>query len=217
MTTYQQARKNDLKQVAKLMAIAFSDYPFMNQSFFIHNFKTSEEKLAFLEKMCFTYVKAMYPNVKIFMSTNEKEFTGVAIFSKIEKMEVSLLDLIRGGLIPMLPQLCKKYAFGFISAFLREGAVLDSKYMKANVWYLHIFATSPGYRGKQVGTRLMADMCGYILAQQGESLVTSTNTEMALKFYVKNGFELLEHEQLSLHGSDKIDKFIISRKLGGTS
>jgi len=217
MTTYIQATKNDLKQVAKLMAIAFSDYPFMSHSFFTHNFKTKKEKLVFLEKMCFVYAKAMFANVKIFISTSKQEFTGVAIFSKIEKMEISSLDLIRGGLIPLLPQLCKKHATSFISAFLREGAVLDNKYMKANVWYLHIFATSPAYRGKQVGTRLMADMLRFIQAQQGESLVTSTNTEMALNFYVKNGFELMEHEQLILHGADKIDKFIIGRKLEVTS
>jgi len=123
------------------------------------------------------------------------------------------LDLIRGGLIAFLPQLCKKYAFDFIKAFLREGAVLDKKYMTANAWYLHIFVTNPNYRGMQVGTRLMSDMISYIQTQQGESLVTSTNTELALKFYTKNGFELMEHELLAFRGTDKIDKFIIRRDL----
>jgi len=217
MTTYQQATKNDLKRVAKLMAIAFLDYPFMNHSFFTQNFKTPEKKLAFLEKMCFVYVKAMFPKVIIFISTSEQEFTGVAIFSKVEKMEISFLDLIRGGLIPLLPQLCRKHAISFISIFLREGAILDNKYMKENVWYLHIFATSPTYRGKQVGTRLMTDMFRFIQAQQGKSLVTSTNTERALNFYIKNGFELMEQEQLTLNGANKIDKFIIGRNLEVTS
>jgi len=217
MKTYQQAVKNDLKQVAKLMAIAFLDYPFMSHSFFTQNFKTEAEKLVFLEKMCFVYAKAMFPHVKIFMSVSEQEFTGVAIFSEIEKMEISLLDLIRGGLIPFLPQLCKKHAARFISTFLKKAAVLNDKFVKENVWYLHIFATSPAYRGMQVGTELMTNMLKFIQSRQGKSLVTSTNTEMALKFYVKNGFELIEQEQLIFSGTDKINKFIIRRNLEVTS
>jgi len=213
MVNYIEANMNDLEEVAKLMAIGFVDYPFMTHSFFEKNFKSQEDKQAFLAKMCFVYAKAMFPNVKFFVSKSKEEFTGVAIFSKIEKMEISVLDLIRGGLIAFLPQLCKKHAFSFIKAFLREGAVLDKKYMTANAWYLHIFVTNPNYRGMQVGTKLMSDMLEFIKKHQGENLVTSTNTDMALKFYQKNDFKLMEREQLDFRGVGKIDKFIIRRDL----
>ena len=213
MTTYKNASINDLEQVAHLMATGFLDYPFMTHSFFKRNFETQVEKQAFLAKMCFVYAKAMLPNVTIFVSKNGEEFTGVAIFSKIEKMKISVLDLIRGGLIAFLPQLCKKHAFSFIKTFLREGAVLDKKYMTTYAWYLHIFVTNPKHRGMQIGTKLMVEMLRFIKENQGESLVTSTNTEMALKFYQKNGFELMEQEQLTFHEVGKIDKFIIRRDL----
>jgi len=208
---YKQATRNELENVAKSMAVAFIDYPFiMSHSFFKHNFKNDEDALHFLEEMCFIYVRAIFNKVTIWLDMEQNKIRGLAILSKVENMEVSIGDLMVGGLIQFLPRLCKKYALRFIKFFLKGAAVLSPEFIDSEAWYLHIFAINPNYQGKQVGSKLMNEcLFPYIRNQQGSCLATSTNTELALKFYTKNGFELLAKEQLSCHGTGNIDKFII--------
>jgi len=209
-----QATRNDLARVAKLMAISFLDYPFMNHSFFQYNFKNQSEQLQFLEKMCFIYAKAIFKHVKILISENQFELSGLAILSEIEQMSISLFDLMRGGLITFSPQLCKKYAIQFIKFFLTEAATLNDKFLNPHTWYLHIFAINPDYQGQKIGSKLMNEgVLSYIRRQQGKYLITSTNTKSALNFYIKNGFELLAQEQLICRGTSKIDKFVIRHNL----
>lgn len=211
MTAFHKARYDDIPGITKMMADSFISYPFVAH-FLKNSFQSKEKERQFLEKTCNVLVKALLRNGICFFEKQEHEVRAFCILSTIENMKLSAWDLLASGAMRLLPYLFQKRVLQFILFYLKDAAVVHAPENK-NTWYVHLFAVSPHHQGKQLGSALMNHcIIPYVKQKQGAGIFLATNTEMALTFYMGNGFQMIAHDEISNRG-ERFQKWDLFRPI----
>ena len=199
MSRFHKATRNDVNMVAKMMASSFAEYPFVD--YFLRDaYKNENDRQRFLEKVSKILIKTLMRDGICFFEKNDSEVRAFCILSTIENMQPTVWDMVSSGALRLVPNLFNQATRQFIAFYLREAAVVNFQ-NDPNTWYVHLFAVSPNHQGKQLGSIMMNDcIFPYVKERQGNRILLSTNTEMALSFYKKNGFEQITHDEISYRG-----------------
>jgi len=187
MGQFYQATTTDTNMIAKMMASSFATYPFVAK-FLTTAYASEEKRVQFLEKLSQILIKTLMRKGVCLFDKEDSEVRAFCILSTIENMNPSTWDMVTSGVFHLLPNLFNKAAREFIVFYLRDAAMVDFP-KSADRWYVHLFAVSPKHQGKQLGSAMMNHcIFPYVERRQGQSILLSTNTEKALKFYTSNGF-----------------------------
>jgi len=202
MKKFYQANKKDIPLVTKMMAASFATYPFVAH-FLRDAFNSEPERLQFLEKLSRVLLKALMRRSVCLTEKHQGEVRAFCVLSPIEHMEIPVWDLVTSGALRLLPHVFKKGMLQFIVFYLKDAAnAAVPKFIERNqTWYVHLFAVSPNHQGQQLGSVMMRDcVIPYVKQYGGTDILLSTNTEMAFRFYTKNGFEMIAHDQIHSNG-----------------
>jgi len=199
MGEFHKATKEDVPHIAKMMAASFVTYPFVAH-FLKDSFGCKEKELYFLEKTCAVLIKALMRKGVCFFEKRGGEVRAFCILSSIEDMKPSAWDIVSSGAVGLFPYLFKRGVLRFVLFYLGEAAnVSFAEYEGA--WYVHLFAVSPYHQGQALGSEMMNGcIVPYVRRQGGKRVLLSTNTEMALGFYTKNGFQIIAQDQIANAG-----------------
>jgi len=211
MSRFHKATKNDVNTVALMMALSFAEYPFVD--FFLKDaFSSEDDSVRFLQKVSKILIKTLMRKGICFFERNEGEVRAFCILSTIKDMQPTVWDMVMSGAIRLLPNIFNRAVRQFIIFYLREAANVNFQ-NEPNTWYIHLFAVSPNHQGKQLGSMMMNNcVFPYVKEQQGNRILLSTNTEMALRFYTNNGFESIAHGEISYQGQ-RFEKWDLSKDL----
>jgi len=199
MEKFHQATKTDINMIAKMMASTFSAYPFV-ANFLTTAYARDNKKAQFLEKVSKILIKTLMRKGICFFDKDDNEVRAFCILSTIDNMNPNIWDIVTSGALRLLPNLLNKATRQFIIFYLRDAAMVDFP-KSTDRWYVHLFAVNPKYQGKQLGSAMMNHcIFPHVQQRQGQSILLATNTEMALKFYTNNGFEVIAHKKISYKG-----------------
>jgi len=197
--------------IAMLMASSFAEYPFVD--FFLKDaFRSENVRARFLQKVSKILIKTLLRKGICFFEKNDGEVRAFCILSTIKDMQPTVWDMVTSGVIRLVPKMFNKAVRQFIVFYLRDAANVNFQ-NDPNIWYVHLFAVSPNHRGKQLGSMMMNScIIPYVKEQQGNRILLSTNTEMAMRFYTNNSFEPISHDEISYRGQ-RFEKWDLAKNL----
>ena len=183
--------RSQIQQASEIAAKAFVDDPMF--SYLMPEARQSRLKvLTWLTKNALTYCY-LYGHVY-----TTAELKGVAAWLPPEKSFFAvrqLLQLILQQRLYLLPFKCGWHKLGRWLSFLKVTEDYHDQDMQTQPhWYLALMFVDPGYQGQGIGSALLKP----ILDQANSEKIPCyliTFTQQAVKFYQKNGFEIIRESQ----------------------
>lgn len=186
MITYCEAKKNEIKKIAELVANSFGEYPMYTLTF-RDKFKTKEAFLKYMKKLNKVHIGANARKHKCFVGERDGKIVSVALLQNPNIKRINLFDYILAGGVGLLFPVGFKRLIDFFD--ISNQAHLDCEKKYKNEWYVELLAISPECKGQGFGSQMINDcLIPHVKEQGGQKLTLITNTEKNCKFYAKNGF-----------------------------
>lgn len=199
MITYREIHKKEIKEIAKMVADSFGEYPMYTLTF-RDEFKNKEDFIYYISKLNRVHISANFKKHKCFVGIENNKIVSIALLQNPKTKRISLLNYIMSGGIKLLFPVGFKRIIDFFKISNIAHRACEKEHSDA--WYIELLAVSPEYKGKGLGTKMIIDcLIPYIKSQGGKEVALITNTEINCKFYKKNGFE-----NFSFNKIDRKDK-----------
>ena len=202
MINYRRPKKEELKEIARMCALTFIDYPMFND--IRREFREPGRFLDFMCEVHYVYIKAYYKKSEFFVGEDNGRIKSFAILVRPYSEDISLLDYFRAGAF----KLFKKASLPGILKFLNvlETGHKPGSGIKERSWQLELLAVDRSSRGQQLGSKMLNEcIIPYIKEQsiggEAETFITFTNTEINKKFYLKNGFTEFDYTTIPMSES----------------
>ncbi|MCP3809958.1 MULTISPECIES: GNAT family N-acetyltransferase [unclassified Paenibacillus] len=201
MINYRRPTLEELKEVARLNAVSFADYPLCSE---IRSEFTDEDSFVdFMTEIFQVYIGAYYKKSVVFVGEVENQIKSFAILDRPYSKGIGLFDYFRAGAFKLFRTVSITKVFKFLK-ILNEGHE-PSKDLKKRSWFLESLAVDNSCRGQQLGSKMLKDcVIPYIKEQskgsKSESFVTFTNNDINRKFYTKNGFTEFDFTTIERNG-----------------
>lgn len=201
MIKYRKPRIDELKDVARMGAVSFADYPLCDE--IRGEFKDEDRFIDFMTEVFQVYIGAYYNKSVVFVGEEDNKIKSYAIVERPYSRSVGLFDYFRAGAFRLFRTVSITKVFKFLK-ILNEGHE-PSKELKHHSWFLESLAVDHTSRGQQLGSKMLKDCVIPYIKQQSkgkdsESFVTFTNNEINRRFYTKNGFDEYDASTIERNG-----------------
>ncbi len=202
MIRYRRPKTEELKDIARMCALTFSDYPICND--IRKGFEDLDTFIDFLSDVFYVYIKAYYKNSVFFAGEEDGKVKSFAILVRPRSSEVNLLDYFKAGALGLLNKASLPRLIKFLNV-LEKGHIPGSG-MKNHSWLLESLSVDRSCRGQQLGSKILSEcIIPYIkeqsIGEKPETLITFTNTEANKRFYLKNGFTEFDYSTIQMNES----------------
>ena len=174
--------KRDFDIFANNLAVSFKGYPLFEY------FSNNKYNIKKMKKFWKVSLKTM--SDKTFFLADSEDANSLAIFSPYEKGGVSIWKYIKAGGLGLIPSIGIKMTKR-MTDFEKFAMEIKNQYARQGCWYLYVFVTTPEYRGKKLGTKIMKPMLEY-LDEHKQDCYLETLLPINVNIYKKFGFELKE-------------------------
>ncbi len=186
MIIYREVKRNEIKEIAKLVANSFGEYP-MYTFCFRDKFKNKEDFINYMIKLNKVHICANAKKHKCFVGVVDKKIVSVSLLQNPNIKRISLFDYILAGGIKLLFPVGLKRLISFFN--ITNEAHIDCATKYSNSWYVELLAVSKDNKGQGIGSNMINDcLIPYIKCQKGTEISLITNTLSNTKFYLANGF-----------------------------
>ena len=185
--TVREARRDDLDELAAVMARAFEDDPLMK--WILPNDRTRLARMTAMERA--VSHKVALPIGRHILTTDE--LAGMAVWAPPNTWKVPTSKFVTVG-----PQMIATLRGGLIR-LMRGFAVLEKAHPHEPHWYLEGLGTDPKWQRRGVGGALMAP----VLARcddEGVPAYLETQKQANVPYYRKHGFEVIREVDLPARG-----------------
>lgn len=204
MINYREIRKNEVKDVAEMVANSFGEYP-MYTLVFRDLFKNKEDFIKYMAKLDLVHLKANARKHKCFVGIEEGEIASVAILQDPSIKRLSVFDYILSGGISLLFPVGFRKILSFFD--ISNIAHVDTETEYKDSFYIELLAVNPKIKGKGYGSKMIKEcIIPYVRTKKGKKLTLITNTESNYHFYLKNGFKCFVKRKLS-YKEKEIDNY----------
>lgn len=119
------------------------------------------------------------------------ELEGVACWLPPGSTDLNPLGLLRSGLVltPFVIGLAALQRFYNVMVYTNR---LHERYAPPSHWYLWVLGIEPAHQGQGIGSSLLQPVLAQASAE-GAACYLETNTEGAVRFYQRRGFQVMEH------------------------
>jgi len=186
MINYREAKKNEIPQIAELVANSFGEYPMYTLTF-RDKFCNRESFIKYITKLNKVHISANAKKHKCLVGVKDDKIVSVALLQNPNISRITLFDYIRAGGIGLLFPVGFKRLINFFE--ISNQAHLDCEKSCKKDWYVELLAVLSNSKGQGIGSQMINDcLIPYVKKQGGKKIALTTNTEQNCKFYIKNGF-----------------------------
>jgi len=206
--TYRQIKKDEFKPCNELNFEAFKDYPVY------HVFEMEpEEKLNNFNKSlmgCQLYEGLVKDTA--FVAERDNEILSVAVIQRPDHKGSSVPEYFLYGAFSVIRYGGFKNTFGFLDMVDRFNVPhVEFAKKNPNTWNLELLFVNKKYHGQGIGSRMINEcVVPYVKKNGGEYLTLITNKEKNVHFYEKNGFDILQHDDL-IYNNKQINNWTFIR------
>ncbi len=186
MIEYRQIYKSEIKEVAKMVAETFGEYPMYTLTF-RSKFKNKEEFIKYITKLNEVHIKANSKKHICIVGVENHQIVSIVLLQNPKIKRITILNYIfAGGIKLLFPVGFKRLIVFFkISNIVHEACEQKHK----DAWYVELLAVSRNKKGQGLGTKMIFDfIIPYVKSKKGNKIALITNTENNCNFYKKNGF-----------------------------
>ena len=195
MIEYREAYSSELKEIAKMVAESFGEYPMYTLTF-RDKFKTKEGFISYITKLNKVHISANARKHKCFVGVKDGKIVSVALLQNPNIKRISLWNYIVSGGNSLLFPVGFKRLIDFFNISNIAHKACEEKHKDA--WYIELLAVDPNYKGQGLGSKMINDcLIPYCKAQGASELALITNTKANCKFYEKNGFNNFSYKKLN--------------------
>lgn len=187
MITYREIKKEEIKEVAKMITKSFGNYPFYLLTF-EDKFKNKEKLYKYLEKLNRIYILSNFRKHKVIVGIENNKIISVLMLQDPKSKRLSIWDYIVSGGIKLVFPVGFKRIIDFFKISNKVHEEVENNY--PNSLYIELLVISNELKGKGYGSKLFNEFLFPYLKKEGiKELSLITNTEINSKFYLKNGFQ----------------------------
>ncbi len=195
MITYREANKKEIKEIAKMVADSFGEYPMYTLTF-RDKFVCKEDFIRYITKLNKVHIKANAKKHKCFVGIDNGEIVSAALLQNPKIKRISLLNYIIAGGVSLLFPVGFKRIINFFDISNKAHEACEKEHSDA--WYIELIAVSPKCKGHGLGSKMINDcLAPYAKSQGGKEIALITNTETNCRFYDKNGFNNFSFDKIS--------------------
>lgn len=197
MIKYRRPKLEELKDIARMCALTFAEYPIFFE--IRSGFNNQESFIDFLSNFQHVYLKAHYKNSECFVGEEDGKIKSCAVIARPHSSPIGILDYIWSGGLKLLKKVSLLRLLRFLN--LQEEGHRPCNGIKEHSWSLEFLAVDQSYKGQQLGSKVLKEcVIPYIMEQSCDTkpvtFVTYTNTESNSKFYLKNGFTEFDYKTI---------------------
>ncbi len=195
MMEYREAKKDEIKGIADMVAETFEEYPMYTLTF-RDRFQTKEDFIHYMKKLNKVHVLANARKHKCFVGLSDGKIISVALLQSPKVKRVTLFDYIRSGGISLLFPVGFKRLLAFFK--ISNKAHEDCGRLYPDAFYIELLAVDKDIKGQGAGSKMIKDcLFPYAKKEGAKRICLITNTERNCLFYRKNGFENFSHCELN--------------------
>ncbi len=198
MFRYRRPMLDELKDIARMCALTFGDYPLCHE--IRSGFNDPDSYIDFMSEVYHVYMKAYFRNSEFFVGEDNGKIKSFAIVVRPHSPNTNILEYFRSGAFKLMKKVSLPRLLKFLNT-LEEGHRPCSG-IKEHSWLLESLAVDKNCRGQQLGTKMLNEcVIPYIMEQSSgtkpESFITFTNAETNKNFYLKNGFTEFDYTTIN--------------------
>lgn len=195
MIEYREAYSSELKEIAKMVAVSFGEYPMYTLTF-RDKFKTKGDFISYITKLNKVHISVNARKHKCFVGVKDGKIVSVALLQNPNIKRISLWNYIVSGGNSLLFPVGFKRLIDFFNISNIAHKACEEKHKDA--WYIELLAVDPNYKGQGLGSKMIIDcLIPYAKAHGAKELALITNTKANCKFYEKNGFNNFSYKKLN--------------------
>ncbi len=198
MIKYREAYNKEIKEIAKMVAESFGEYPMYTLTF-RDKFKTQEEFISYITKLNKVHMSANAKKHKCFVGVENKKIVSIALLQNPNIKRISLWDYIISGGVRLLFPIGFKRLIDFFNISNKTHEACEREHQDA--YYIELLAVSKESKCMGLGTKMINDcLIPYVKSQGGKEIALITNTKSNCKFYEKNRFRMFSFDSLIWNG-----------------
>ncbi len=210
MIKYRKAYNKEIKEIAKMVAESFGEYPMYTLTF-REKFKTQEEFISYITKLNKVHIRANATKHKCFVGIENKKIVCVALLQNPNIKRISLWDYIISGGVRLLFPVGFKRLIEFFNISNKTHEACEREHNDA--YYIELLAVSKTSKCMGLGSKMINDcLIPYVKSQGGKEIALITNTENNCKFYEKNVFRKFSYDTLTWHNK-RLDTYSFIKEL----
>ena len=129
----------------------------------------------------------------------DRQVVDIVIIESPTDKRISFWDYAVSGMPGLFMKLGLKKTFQYLDLSERTEKVVRN--ITESRWHLYFLAVAPEYQKKGIGTDAIQNFVIPMVKENSGNLITvTTNSERNVKFYLDNGFSLVEEELLDFNG-----------------
>lgn len=201
MFKYRRPKLEELKDIARMSALTFGEYPLCDE--IRSRFNDFDSFIDFMSDAYHVYIKAFHKNNECFVGEEDGKIKSFAMIARPHSLDISILEYFRSGAFKLLKKISLPGLLKFLSV-LEEGHK-PCNGLKEHSWLLEFLAVDKSCKGQQLGSKMLKEcVIPYIMEQSSGTkpvtFITFTNTVMNSKFYLKNGFTEFDYMTIERNG-----------------
>lgn len=202
MIKYRRPKLEELKDIARMCALTFAEYPIFYE--IRSGFNNLESFIDFMSNFQHVFLKTHYKNSECFVGEENGKIKSYAVIVRPHSSPISILDYIWSGGFKLLKKVSLPRLLRFLNV-LEEGH-RPCNGIKKHSWSLEFLAVDKSCKGQQLGTKMLKECVIPFIMEQSfgtkpVTFVTFTNTESNSKFYLKNGFTEFDYTTIERNGT----------------
>lgn len=195
MIEYREIHKDEIKQVAGMVAESFGEYPMYTLTF-RDEFKDKKEFIHYISKLNKVHIKANARKHKCFVGIKDEKIVSVALLQNPKIKRINIMNYILAGGISLLFPVGFKRLIDFFAISNKAHEACEREHRKA--YYIELLAVASNHKGQRFGTKMIHDcLIPYAKSHDGNEITLITNTEKNCRFYENNGFIKFSEDELS--------------------
>ena len=185
-------------ELLKVFIDAFEKYPLFYV--FRNDFKTEEKYHDFYEYFMKVLFNATIRKDECYIGLKNGRIVTFLIIEKPTDKPVGFWDYVFTGGLKFIPKLGLSNTFKYLT--LSEETEYVVKRIAEPRWHLYFIVVNTDNQGEGIGTDVIQDfLIPYVTENNGNLLTVTTNAEHNVKFYLDNGFTLIEKETLTYNNN----------------
>ena len=198
MVEYKQYDISYEEEVLEVFTEAFMNYPLF-YGIFEDSFDTKEKLHSFYKQSIKGIFRATIRKDRCFIGFMDGQVVDIVIIESPTEKPIGFLDYAVSGMPGVFMKLGIRKTFQYLDLSERTEEVV--KRIKEPRWHLYFLAVSPKHQKKGIGTDAIRNFLIPMVKENNGKLITvTTNSEKNVRFYLDNGFSLVEEEVLDFNG-----------------
>lgn len=200
MINYRRPKLEELKDIARMCALTFGEYPICHD--IRKEFNNINSFNAFMSEVYYVYMKAHYKKSEFFVGDENGIIKSFAILIRPNSSDANILDFLCSGAFKLFNKVSVFKLLNFLNILEKGHKPISG--IQEHSWLLELLGVDKSCRGQQLGTKMLSEcIIPYIKEQsmgnKPETFITFTNTEINKEFYLKNGFTEFDYTTIQMN------------------